>query len=134
MRNNNRPNNRKPATQKTKLFEITLPVTYSGKLSDEVTDWLVNVLEAGEIFDMVEVNVFGKRNVFTQNKEALGSVIVGSVKESGFKDNMLSITILTGERNYEIIKNMKQVDAFVFVRPNNKGSYKITKININEIQ
>ena len=83
---------------------------------------------------MVEVNVFGKRNVFTQNKEALGSVIVGSVKESGFKDNMLSITILTGERNYEIIKNMKQADAFVFVRPNTKGGYKITKININEIQ
>ena len=47
---------------------------------------------------------------------------------------MLSITILTGERNYEIIKNMKQADAFVFVRPNNKGGYKITKININEIQ
>lgn len=134
MRNNNKPNNRKPATQKTKLFEITLPVTYSGKLSNEVTDWLVNVLEVGEIFDMVEVNVFGKRNVFTQNPEALGSVIVGSVKESGFKDNMLSITILTGERNYEIIKNMKQADAFVFVRPNGKGSYKITKININEIQ
>ena len=134
MRNNNKPNNRKPATQKTKLFEITLPVTYSGKLSNEVTDWLVNVLEVGEIFDMVEVNVFGKRNVFTQNPEALGSVIVGSVKESGFKDNMLSITILTGERNYEIIKNMKQADAFVFVRPNGKGGYKITKININEIQ
>lgn len=134
MRNNNKPNNRKPATQKTKLFEITLPVTYSGKLSNEVTDWLVNTLETGEIFDMVEVNVFGKRNVFTQNKEALGSVIVGSVKESGFKDNMLSITILTGERNYEIIKNMKQADAFVFVRPNTKGGYKITKININEIQ
>ena len=134
MRNNNRPNNRKPATQKAKLFEITLPVTYSGKLSNEVTDWLVNVLETGEIFDMVEVNVFGKRNVFTQNTEALGSVIVGSVKESGFKDNMLSITILTGERNYEIIKNMKQADAFVFVRPNIKGSYKITKININEVQ
>ena len=134
MRNNNKPYNRKPATQKTKLFENTLPVTYSGKLSNEVTDWLVNVLETGEIFDMVEVNVFGKRNVFTQNPEALGSVIVGSVKESGFKDNMLSITILTGERNYEIIKNMKQADAFVFVRPNNKGSYKITKININEIQ
>lgn len=134
MRNNNKPNNRKPAAQKTKLFEITLPVTYSGKLSNEVTDWLVNVLETGEIFDMVEVNVFGKRNVFTQNTEALGSVIVGSVKESGFKDDMLSITILTGERNYEIIKNMKQADAFVFVRPNNKGSYKITKININEVQ
>lgn len=130
MRNNIKPN-RKPAT---KLFELTLPVTYSGKLSNEVTDWLVNTLETGEIFDMVEVNVFGKRNVFTQNKEALGSVIVGSVKESGFKDNILSITILTGERNYEIIKNMKQADAFVFVRPNNKGGYKITKININEIQ
>lgn len=130
MRNNIK-SNRKPAT---KLFELTLPVTYSGKLSNEVTDWLVNTLETGEIFDMVEVNVFGKRNVFTQNKEALGSVIVGSVKESGFKDNMLSITILTGERNYEIIKNMKQADAFVFVRPNTKGGYKITKININEIQ
>ena len=129
MRNYIKPN--KPAT---KLFELTLPVTYSGKLSNEVTDWLVNTLETGEIFDMVEVNVFGKRNVFTQNKEALGSVIVGSVKESGFKDNMLSITILTGERNYEIIKNMKQADAFVFIRPNNKGGYKITKININEIQ
>ena len=115
MRNYIKPN--KPAT---KLFELTLPVTYSGKLSNEVTDWLVNTLETGEIFYIVEV--------------ALGSVIVGSVKESGFKDNMLSITILTGERNYEIIKNMKQADAFVFVRPNNKGGYKITKININEIQ
>ena len=41
MRNNNRPNNRKPATQKAKLFEITLPVTYSGKLSNEVLiGWL----------------------------------------------------------------------------------------------